>query len=290
MFTIKEEQNQFKTYELRDEKAQSWFKVAPERGGIIYSFGVKGEELLYLEEATFNDRTTSVRGGIPILFPICGQLEGDQYRWNSREYKMKPHGFARNLPWEVIRTDSNDKASITIRLLSNEQTRAQFPLDFELRFTYTLKGNQLVIDQEYINLSEFAMPVYAGFHPYFKVGDKSKLIYHTNSTLYLDYADKSIKPFGRSFDMSDVSVARLLLNHTNNEILFEDPALKHKISYKYSKEFKYFLFWSLVGKDFLCVEPFMAKMNALNSNEDLYHISPKGTLRLSWTISGDILV
>ena len=290
MFTIKEHQERFKIYELRDETAQSWMKVAPERGGIIFSFGVQGQELLFLDEGTFNDAAVSVRGGIPILFPICGQLENDQYRWNSQVYKMKPHGFARNYPWEVVAVDSQDKASITLRFTGNEQTKAQYPMDFELLFTYTLKGNQLRIDQEYHNHSDFVMPVYAGFHPYFKVGDKSKLSFGSNSSLYLDYADKLIKPFSKNYNMSDVSVAKLLLNHTLNDFSYEDAILKRKISYKYSKEFKYFLLWSQVGKDFLCVEPFMAKMNALNTHEDLCHVGSKGALRLFWSVSGDILM
>jgi galactose mutarotase-like enzyme len=287
MFNIQEHQEKFKIYDLQDQTAGSRIRVAPERGGIIIGFSVKDHEYLYLDEATFNDPATNVRGGIPILFPICGQLENDQYQWNGKQYKMKAHGFARTQPWEVIETDTQGKAAIKLKFTSNEQTKTIYPIDFELRFTYSLKGNQLTIDQEYCNHSDVMMPIYAGFHPYFKVGDKSQIYYDTDGTVYLDYADKKMKPFSRNIDLTHVSVARLILNQSKNGISFQDNSIQQKITLNYSKEFKYPLLWSTEGKDFLCVEPFMAKMDALNTHEDLYLLKPHGVLNTFVTITAD---
>lgn len=289
MFNIHEYQEKFKMYELRDENAHSWVKVAPERGGIISGFGIGNQDLLYLDEGTFQDTAASVRGGIPILFPICGQLENDQYQLNGKQYKMKPHGFARNFPWEVIGTDQNEKASITIKLTGNEQTKNLYPFDFELVFTYILKANELRIDQEYHNNSEVMMPIYSGFHPYFKVGDKSKIEYDIDGTIYFDYDDKKIKPFSKNYDMTNVSIAKLIIDQAKKELSFHDHTLKRKIILSYGKEFKYPLLWSTPGKDFLCVEPFMAKMNALNTHEDLQWIKPQGTLKTFFIIRGEML-
>lgn len=289
MFTIDEVQTKYKVYELRDESGSSWIKVAPERGGIITEFGVHGDNVLFMDEATFNDPATNVRGGIPVLFPICGQLANDQYQWNGKKYKIKPHGFARNLPWKVIRPENQEQAAITIELTQNETTREMYPFDFLLRFTYRLKGNQLTIDQEYHNHSDVMMPIYAGFHPYFKVGKKQNLVYESDGTIYLDYADLKIKPFSQTIDLSRVSIAKLILNQAKNKIVLHDPTLKHKISLTYSKEFKYPLLWTTEGKDFMCVEPFMAKMNALNTHEDLTLIKPGGVIRIGLTITVDPL-
>lgn len=289
MFTIQEYQEKFHFFTLRDEEAQSWIKVVPERGGIITEFGVKDHNFLYMDEGTLYDTATNVRGGIPILFPICGQLENDQYQWNGKQYKIKPHGFARNHPWEVVGSDTNGKASIKLKFTGNEQTRCIYPFDFELVFTYTLKGNQLRIDQEYHNCSETMMPMYAGFHPYFSAGDKSQIVYETDGTILWDYEDKKIKPFHKNYDMSNVSVAKLILDQTQSSLSFHDQTLRHKIRLNYSKEFRYPLLWSSVGKDFLCVEPFMAKMNAMNTYEDLQLIKPNGVLGTYLTISGELL-
>ena len=55
-----------------DEK--NYIKFCPERGGVITNWGSDNNEILYFDEKRFMDRTKSIRGGIPILFPICGSL------------------------------------------------------------------------------------------------------------------------------------------------------------------------------------------------------------------------
>ena len=79
MFNIVKEQEQYQTYILTDEQAQSQIEVVPERGGIISRWRINGQEILYLDAARFADPTMSIRGGIPILFPICGNLPNNTY-------------------------------------------------------------------------------------------------------------------------------------------------------------------------------------------------------------------
>jgi galactose mutarotase-like enzyme len=52
--------------------------VVPERGGLITGWRCNGVEWLYLDVQRFADPSKLVRGGIPVLFPICGGLPGDQ--------------------------------------------------------------------------------------------------------------------------------------------------------------------------------------------------------------------
>jgi len=53
----------------------NYIKFCPERGGLITNWVSDGKEILYFDEKRFIDKTKSVRGGIPILFPICGNLD-----------------------------------------------------------------------------------------------------------------------------------------------------------------------------------------------------------------------
>jgi len=137
---IKEQQ--YKTYILSDETAQSELEVVPERGGIITRWRVQGQEILYLDAERFANPDLSVRGGIPILFPICGNLPDNTYThhkknigekeepaaegttydetYNQQKYTLKQHGFARDLPWEVTEQVTQDFVSLTLVLESNE--------------------------------------------------------------------------------------------------------------------------------------------------------------------------
>jgi galactose mutarotase-like enzyme len=284
MYQVKElTDSKYKIYELKDDATNSWVKVAPERGGIIFSYGVEGEELLYLNEETFYDIEKNVRGGIPILFPISGQLLDGTYEWEGKTYFMNNHGFARNSSWEVIDSDIKNKASLTIKLTSNEQTKVSDPFDFEIVFNYVLENGKLTIQQEYKNMGDQPMPIYAGFHPYFKMNEKH-LSYETDSTRYLDYNDHKEKEFYGSIDLTNMKEALVLLDSTQPHISFHVDHLKKRIKVNYSKPFKYVMLWSEREKEFVCVEPWMAKTDEFNKKEELIIIKENDSLKTEISI------
>lgn len=285
MFKIKEYMdNQYKIYELIDTEKGSYVKVVPQRGGIVTGFGINGQETLYMDEDTFYDSSKYVRGGNPILFPICGVLENGEYEYNGDKYKMEIHGLVRNYPWQVDATDLNDKASIKVKFKSSDITKKYYPFDFEIIYTYTLKGNVLTIDQEYINNSEVNMPMYAGFHPYFNIIDKSKLKYDIDAEKYFDYEGNDIKSYNGFIDMTNEDKSKIFLDSKTCHLCFYDEILKRKISMEYSSEFKYIVLWSVIGKNFICIEPWMAKPDAMNTKEDLYYIKPHDNYNAYLTI------
>ena len=57
-------------WEFQDSDSGDRLRLVPERGGLIAGWRCQGRELLYLDEARFTDPTLSVRGGMPVLFPI----------------------------------------------------------------------------------------------------------------------------------------------------------------------------------------------------------------------------
>lgn len=277
--------NGLDVYELIDSENTSWLKVVPERGGIIIGFGVDGDEVLFLNKETLYDREKNIRGGIPILFPISGQLENGEYEWNGHVYQMKNHGVARNQPWEVNETKTEEKqASITLGFKSNEETRRSYPFDFEVIFTYTLAKNQLTIDQQYKNHSDSDMPIYAGFHPYFKTTSKD-LNYETDAKTYLDYNDMKINEIHGSLDLTNKKESFVLLDAKKSEISFGLPDLKKTISLTYGNEFKYIVLWTEKDQEFVCVEPWMAKTNELNQKEELVLIQPNEVLKTTVNVS-----
>ncbi|MEK5393104.1 aldose epimerase [Margalitia sp. FSL K6-0131] len=276
MYSIQELMDEgLKIYELRD--GDSYIKVVPERGGIITEFGISGTEILYLNRETLLDREANIRGGIPILFPISGQLQKGEYELQGNTYKMKNHGFARNMPWEVVKTSTEGELSITLRLESNEETRKSYPFDFEVVFKYILKENTLYIEQDYKNLSELEMPFYAGFHPYFKTS-KKVLTIESDAKTYLDYNDNQEKIFKGIIDLSDKKESLMLLDTVKNEVQFKLEETNKLVSLEYGKEFNYIVCWTEHGKEFVCVEPWMAKTYEMNQKEELVYLKPNESL------------
>jgi galactose mutarotase-like enzyme len=279
MFRVSEYTDHFKMYKLSNPDSNSYVTVCPERGGIITEYCAKGENILYLDKSTLDNLEANIRGGIPILFPICGQLANGEYELNGTTYQMRNHGLARINPWTVTNTDVDEtSASITLTLSSTPEMKKSFPFSFELVFTYVLQGNSLCINQEYRNHSHVEMPIYAGFHPYFKTCTKN-LHYETDATRYLNYNDMRTKAYTGSVNLDTLVESVAFLDAKQQKIAFRLPDSQTKIHMEYGGEFKYIVLWSVQGKNFVCVEPWMAMNDELNRKQELTYIQPNSVLR-----------
>jgi galactose mutarotase-like enzyme len=286
MFTIATQQQQYKTYILSDESAGSQIEVVPERGGIITRWRIQGQEIFYLDTERFTHPDLSVRGGNPILFPICGNLPDNAYTHNGQQYTLKQHGFARDLPWEVTEQQTQGQASLTLVLSSNEQTKAVYPFDFQVIFTYELQGNTLVIRQQYKNLSSTSLPFSAGFHPYFLVGgDKTQLEFHIPSRQYQDQTTKEIHSFDGNFDFNRDEIDVAFGNLTDKSATVINHNRKLELTLNYDQVYSYLVFWTLKGKDFYCLEPWTAARNAMNTGENLTVLEPNEELLTSFQLT-----
>ena len=277
MFSINVEQRQYETYILADEKAKSELEVLPKRGGIATKWRIDGKEVFYLDEERLKNPEMSIRGGNPILFPICGNLVDDTYTINGKQFKLKQHGFGRNLPWEVGEEVTVDNVSLKLHLNSNEETKAVYPFDFQVTFTYQLHGNTLTILQEFKNQSSEPMPFSVGFHPYFLTRDKNQLELEIPSTEFQNKGSKEIHPFNGSFDFSqdEIDVAFNKLSAKSSSVT--DKSRNLKITLEYDDNFSTLVFWTVKGKDFYCLEPWSAPRNAMNTQEHLTVLNPGAT-------------
>ncbi|MDB9373621.1 aldose epimerase [Nodularia sphaerocarpa] len=290
MFTITLQEQQYKTYILSDDSAGSQIEVVPERGGIITRWRIQGQEIFYLDTERFTHPDLSVRGGNPILFPICGNLPDNFYTHNGQRYTLKQHGFARELPWEVIEQKTEDKASLTLVLNSNEQTKAVYPFDFQVIFTYELQGDTLAIRQEYKNLSSTPMPFSAGFHPYFlTAGDKNRLEFQIPSGQYQDQSTKEIHSFDGNFDFNRDEIDVAFKDLTSQSATVIDPSRSLKLSLDYDNIYSHLVFWTVKGKDFYCLEPWTAPRNALNTGENLTVLAPKASCTAFVRLTANLL-
>lgn len=278
MYSINTETRQYKTYILTDSEGQARLEVVPERGGIVTRWQVHNHDLLYLDEERFAKPEMTVRGGIPILFPICGNLPQGTYTYQDNTYPLKQHGFARNLPWMVANQSTDDAASLSVQLTSNNETRSVYPFEFELLFTYKLKGNTLDIIQRHTNHSDVAMPFCTGLHPYFAVQDKSQLQFDIPAATLHDSLTQAVAPFDGSFDLEQDEVDVALRDLTGSSAWVSDRQHNTTLRLDYDSTYPVLVFWSVKGKEFYCLEPWSAPRNALNTGDCLIQLQPGATL------------
>lgn len=284
-FSVTFKKEQYLTYILSDSEAISQITVVPERGGIILLWQIQGQDVLYLDKERFSNPEMSIRGGVPILFPICGNIDDNTYIYRDRTYTLKQHGFARDLPWEVTQQRTDNCASLTITLKSNKQTLLVYPFEFQLDFTYELKANSLIIRQKYSNKSEKKMPFSFGLHPYYYVPDKSKVIFDIYSSEYQDQATKKIVSYDGTFNFDQDEIDVGFQSLTRSLATMTDDHRKLKLFLSWSDIYSTFVFWTLKGKDYVCLEPWTAPRNALNTGNKLTELDPGATCEAMFEMS-----
>jgi galactose mutarotase-like enzyme len=278
MFAIAQTPHPYLTYILTDSEAAAAVEIVPERGGIVTQWRVGNQDLLYLDGDRFLNPDLSIRGGIPILFPICGNLPNDTYTHRGIPYRLPQHGFARTLPWQVVDQSTQDAASLTLKLTSNDQTRAVYPFEFELWFTYRLLGPTLSIHQRYVNQSSEPMPFSTGLHPYFTVAEVARLELDIPADHYQPKDDPNTYRFTGHFDYSqpEVDVAFTDVSTTTASVQDRDRGLRLRLDY--DTLYSTLVFWTVKDKPFYCLEPWSAPRNAMNSGDRLVHLDAGASL------------
>ncbi len=258
---------------LEDTDAGSRVVLAPSRGGLVTRFSVGGRDVLFMDDATLRDPSKNVRGGVPVLFPTPGKLEGDAWSQSGHSGTLKQHGFARNLAWELASATDAGGAACTLRLASGAATRELWPWDFVLEHRLSLRGATLRIDQRVANQSDTPMPFGLGFHPYFRVpqADKHAARIDTRATRAFNNVTKQDVEIDR-IDLTQKEVDLHLLDHDASESSLSIPG--GTVHIRCSASYRRWVVWTLEGRDFVCLEPWTAPGNAMNTGEGLIRIAP----------------
>jgi len=280
MFTAEPRKDALETLELRDTDARSLLVLAPARGGMATRLSLGGRHRFFLDESTLRDPSKNVRGGNPVLFPSPGKLEDDRWARGGHEGSLGQHGFARNLPWEVVSTATEGAATATLRLSSSDATRGAYPWDFVVEYKYILRGKVLRVEQRFSNAGGEPMPFGAGFHPYFHVkqADKGAARIGTSATRAFDNVTKKDVELSQPLSLTHKEVDLHLLDHGARPCTLSWPGTT--LAVRGSPEYTHWVVWTLQGKDFVCVEPWTCPGNALNTGDRLLTVAPGETREL----------
>ena len=232
--------------------------VSATRGGMVTGLKVRGRDLLYFDRATFEDPEKSVRGGIPILFPFAGRLDGDKFL--PAGTTIKQHGFGRNKPWKIL---SRGEEHVALGLEPDDWTMGLYPYLFSARQTVQAVPHGIRIDLLIRNRGDKPMPVSPGWHPYFRCPSA----YKPKITGDLPKLDPARLTPAAEFDFGLPVPSYAYAN-------FRIPQTGH-LQINMAPELKHLQFWSQPGKDFVCIEPFVGPNNTVNTDRRI-DIPPGG--------------
>jgi galactose mutarotase-like enzyme len=215
----------------------------------------------------------------PLLFPIIGTLKDNTYNHDGKQYSMTRHGFARDNHFAVKEHDSR---SVTFGFVSNEETKKQYPFDFELELKYTLKDKTLFLDYTVKNTGTTDLPFSIGAHPAFALPGNFE-----DYSLQFQNAEPLISSQLENDLISDKTVT-VTANDGNLPLtysLFENDALIFKTLQSKQIEiakngtpflkvafesFPHLGIWTKQNAPFLCIEPWQGYSDAFDSNGNLH--------------------
>jgi D-hexose-6-phosphate mutarotase len=106
----------------------------------------------------------SIRGGVPVCWPWFGG--------HVSEASFPAHGFARTVAWELVETgtETNGATRLSLRLLANAKTRAQWPHEARLGLK-VIVGETLRMELTTENTGASDFVISEALHTYLRVGD-----------------------------------------------------------------------------------------------------------------------
>ena len=114
--------NQPQSVTIRDTKSESEAEILVGFGFNCFRFQttVKGQraDVIWADNDFHTGQQRPSGGGIPILFPFPGRIQGTSFPWEGRTYALEDgdglgnaiHGFLHCRPWRVV--ESNDESVV----------------------------------------------------------------------------------------------------------------------------------------------------------------------------------
>ena len=258
----------------------NFINFCPSRGGIITNWIFNNQQILYFDQKRFLDKSKSIRGGIPILFPICGNLKNNSL-FGDNFLDLMQHGFARDQKWNY---EFNQlKNTLFLTLSDNEITRKFYPYLFEIKIEINLKIESLIFNIEIFNNSPTAMPVNFGLHPYFNISE-----FH--NIKFIDYAKCSLDQKNNNLVKTENLLKHSfrgidLLMYSSGKTSFIDYGLKRKITLTNPYPIDISVIWSDPPRQMLCMEPWTSPRNSLENGFRKIEIMPYSSQKLYTSIS-----
>lgn len=215
----------------------------------------------------------------PVLFPIVGTLKNNSFQFNNTEYSLFRHGFAREMPFDLIEQKEN---SATFSLKSTMETLRVYPFDFELQITYSLLQDKLDIHYTVINKGTSKMPFSIGAHPAFALTanfedhslefEKEEILechlledgLISNKTIEHRLQNKSI-PLTYELFENDALIFKKTESKALTIVKNKKPILRVRF-----EDFPNLGIWTVANAPFLCIEPWCGYSDTTNSSGDLF--------------------
>jgi galactose mutarotase-like enzyme len=270
-------------YQLRNGGAVC--HVSPENGARLLDWKIDEKPIVHWPVDADWNNIAHARGGNPILFPFLGRhmVDGEIGFWKDETGRVRAlpmHGFARDMPFEVIDASAS---RLQMRLSSNDATREMYPFEFEFDVIYELDETSLKSTFITRNTGQNALPYYAGHHFYLKIPHANradwKITLPCKKWGWQNFEDGSIRTAQAQSSQTTLAnkaiIDRFHLEFTEPKVLLKSPDQQIIFSWTSSDPWFDVTTWTFDdAADFYCVEPWLGLPNAIHHGIGLRILQP----------------
>lgn len=194
------------------------------QGAHITTFRPKDQDepVIWLSDYAKFAPGKSIRGGAPVCWPWFGA--------HATEAGFPGHGFARTVMWEVTASGAlaSGETEITLALVENEQTRAQWPHKSRVELNVVV-GKSLKASLITTNLGDSDITIGEALHTYLQIGDIAEIrVLGLEGCEYVDKVGGVTRRTQGGAVTFDGEVDRVYMN-TEATCVIEDSRLKRRL-------------------------------------------------------------
>lgn len=217
-------------------------------------------------------------GKSPVLFPICGGLKDDKYIYNGKEYTLPKHGFGRRSEFEIEKAEQN---KATFLLCSSEETRKNYPFDFEFRVTYTLSECEIKVEYNVTNTGENDMYFSVGSHEAYACPEgieEYSIVFEKEESLNSSILNGNMLEYNTICIEKNTSMLPLKYEFFAVDALVFLDVKSRKVTLMHSGEkvvsvdfdgADYLLLWTKPDGKYICIEPWCGLPDFIDSDYDI---------------------
>ena len=289
----------FEKHTIENEQGDS-FSIVPAFGANLLDLKFNNMSVLdgyqTPEELVKNSWSKNI-----VLFPFPNRLRDGQYTHDGIKYQFDInnidtqnaiHGFSKDVPMSVLNTQTDaHEGSIPCEYQHNGTHKA-YPFKFIFKITFILRGSTLEIEMQFKNLESKTIPVGLGWHPYFRISEKSDDTSLQMPDCQLIMIDERMLPTGEKQTFKDFETLKKIGStfldngfYINNQTENAEVILQSKLgTLTYWQEtgegkWNYVQVFTPPHRKSIAVEPMTCNMDAFNNKEGLVLLMPQATLK-----------
>lgn len=162
--------------------SEEYVSILPSYGGNIHELVLQKENILYdiissnsSKENLVGTNQNFYRGAK--LSPFPNRINKGQYEFEGVAYSLPPndnahalHGLIWNKPFEIVDAKKSLESTELILSYSYKKDSDGYPFSYVITISYQLSQDGLTVSTTVLNMSNEAIPIGDGWHPYITTG------------------------------------------------------------------------------------------------------------------------